>query len=66
VLDGAERSWLSASVRARSAMDADALTKVLLSGSARAHHCLDLARATGLRIACDGSIEEVSGEMIPA
>jgi hypothetical protein len=47
-------------------MDADALTKVLLSGSTRAHHCLDLARATGLRIACDGSIEEVSGEMIPA
>jgi len=66
VVVGADRSWLSASVRARSAMDTDALTKVLLSGSTRAHHCLDLARATGLRIACDGSIEEVSGEMIPA
>jgi|SRR6185369_9188647 len=65
-LPGADRRWLSTSVRARSAMDADALTKVLLSGSTRAHHCLDLARATGLRIACDGSIEEVSGEMIPA
>lgn len=65
-LPGADRRWLSASVRARSAMDADALTKVLLSGSTLAHHCLDLAGATGLRIACDGSIEEVSREMIPA
>jgi thiamine biosynthesis lipoprotein len=65
-LPGADRRWLSASVRTRSAMDADALTKVLLSGSARAHCCLDLAPATGLRIACDGSIEEVSREMIPA
>lgn len=65
-LPGADRRWLSASVRARSAMDADALTKVLLSGSPRAHHCLDLARATGLRIALDGSIEEVDREMIPA
>ena len=66
VVVGADRRWLSASVRARSAMDADALTKVLLSGSTRTHRCLDLARATGLRIACDGSIEEVSCEMIPA
>ena len=65
-LPGADRRWLSASVHARSAMDADALTKVLISGSPRAHRCLDLARATGLRIACDGSIEEVSGEMIAA
>ena len=65
-LPGADRHWLSASVRARSAMDADALTKVLLSGSTQTHRCLELARAIGLRIACDGSIEEVSREMIPA
>jgi thiamine biosynthesis lipoprotein len=65
-LPGADRRSLSASVRARSAMDADALTKVLLSGSPRTHHCLDLACATALRIASDGSVEEVSREMIPA
>ena len=65
-LPGADRRWLSASVRALSAMDADALTKVLLSGSPRAHHCLNLAGATALRNACDGSVEEVSREMMPA
>ena len=65
-LPGADRRWLSASVRARSAIDADALAKVLLSGSPRTQHCLDLARATGLRFACNGSIEEVRREMIPA
>ena len=65
-LPGADRRWLSASVRALSAMDADALTKVLLSDSPRTCLCLDLAHATGLRVACDGSIEEISREMIPA
>ena len=65
-LPGADQCWLSASVRARSAMDADALTKALLSGSPQAHRCLDLACATALRIACDGSVEEVSREMTAA
>jgi len=65
-LPGADRRWLSASVRARWAMDADALTKILLSGSPRAHRCLDLARASALRIAGDGSIEQVGREVAAA
>jgi thiamine biosynthesis lipoprotein len=65
-LPGADRRWLSATVRAPSAMDADALTKVLLSGSSRAHHCLSLARATGLRFASGGSIEEVRRDLVAA
>ncbi len=65
-LPGADRRWLSATVRAPSAMDADALTKVLLSGSSKARHCLSLARATGLRFASDGSIEEVDRDLVAA
>lgn len=65
-LPGADRRWLSSTVRARSAMDADALTKVLLSGSPQAHHCLSLARATALRFASDGSIEEVRRDLVAA
>lgn len=63
-LPGADPRWISASVRARCAMDADALTKVLLSGSPRAAHCLGLADADGLRVAADGSVEPV--DCIPA
>ena len=58
-LPGSDPRWISASVRARCATDADALTKVLLSGSARAEHCLDLVDAEGLRVAADGSAEPV-------
>lgn len=63
-LPGADRRWISASVRARTAMDSDALTKVLLAGSALTQHCLDLADAKGLRVAADGSVEPV--ECVPA
>lgn len=63
-LPQADIRWLSASVRARSATDADALTKVLLSGSVRAPHCLDLVDAKGLRVAADGAVEPV--ECVPA
>ncbi len=65
-LPRADRRWFSATVRARYAMDADALSKILFSGSSRIGHCLQLARATGLRIARDGSIEEFSREMVAA
>jgi hypothetical protein len=41
-------------------MDADALTKVLLSKSAKVERCLELAGANGLRIAGDGSVEPVT------
>ena len=65
-LPAADRRWISASVRAATAMDADALTKVLLSGSAEIAHCLELGRAEGLRIGADGSVEPVVGEALPA
>lgn len=63
-LPGADNRWVSASVRARCATDADALTKVLMSGSDRAEHCLRLASAEGLRITADGALEPV--ECVPA
>lgn len=63
-LPDADRRWISASVRARCGTDADALTKVLLSGSNRAEHCLCLVRAEGLRITEDGFIEPL--ERAPA
>ena len=63
-LPGADSRWISASVRAASAMDADALTKVLLSGSPAVGRCLSLAGAEGLRIAADGSVE--TSESLPA
>lgn len=59
-LPSADERWISASVRAPSAMDADALTKVLLSKSAKVERCLELAGANGLRIAGDGSVEPVT------
>ena len=63
-LTGADARWISASVRAGTATDADALTKVLLSGSAVAEHCLGVAGADGLRVTADGSIE--SAAWVPA
>lgn len=60
-LPGSDPRWLSASVRARSAIDADALTKVLLSGSQRAGPCLALAEAEGLRVSADGEVQPVQG-----
>lgn len=63
-LPGADSRWISASVRARYATDADALTKVLLSGSPRAIHCLGLADADAFRVAADGSVEPV--DCVPA
>lgn len=59
-LPSADERWISASVRAPVAMDADALTKVLLSKSAKVERCLELAGANGLRIAGDGSVEPVT------
>jgi thiamine biosynthesis lipoprotein len=59
-LPDADQRWISASVRAGSAMDADALTKILLAGSAMAPRCLDLARAEALRVDRDGSVEELA------
>lgn len=58
-LPGSDPRWISASVRARSATDADALAKVLLAGSPRARPCLGLADADGLRVAADGGVETV-------
>src|SRR5438094_70836 len=58
-LVGADPRWTSATVVARSAMDADALAKIVLSGSPEAAHCLALARAKALVIDDTGAVREV-------
>src|SRR4051812_39095252 len=58
-LPGRDPRYLSATVRARRAVDADALTKVLLSASPLAPRCLDLAGADGLLLTPAGAIESV-------
>jgi len=58
-LPGRDRRYVSATVRARQAVDADALTKVMFSGSPVAGRCLDLAGADGLLLSPDGGVEAV-------
>lgn len=56
------KSWeiyRMASVMAPAAIDADALTKILLSGSQTARACLSLCAAAGLRMCKDGTIENL-------
>jgi thiamine biosynthesis lipoprotein len=68
-LVGCDGSWISASVRAPTAMDADALAKILLADSSRAARCLAIARANGLRIRRDGrieTVEAVEAQPVPA
>lgn len=65
-LPGVDRRWASASVVAPSAMDADALTKILLAGSTQAWRCLELVGADGLRIDRDGAVEEIAREALAA
>ncbi|WP_022682603.1 FAD:protein FMN transferase [Sphingobium bisphenolivorans] len=55
-LAGASPMLASISVEASSAMDADALTKILMADSPHARHCLRQADATALRIFRDGRI----------
>lgn len=58
-LPGRDQRCVSATVRAPRAVDADALTKVLLSGSPAGARCLTLGRADGVVISGDGSVEAV-------
>jgi thiamine biosynthesis lipoprotein len=51
--------FVSASVRAATAMDADSLAKIILSASPTAESCLARAGAEGLRLTADGSVEAV-------
>jgi FAD:protein FMN transferase len=55
-LVGACSGIASVTVQAPSAMDADALTKILLSDSPRAAHCLALVGASALQITQDGRV----------
>ena len=65
-LAGASGTTLSASVEARSAMDADALTKIMLSGCPNALCCLDLAEASALLISDDGRISTLDPKELAA
>jgi len=65
-LPGRDGRFVSASVRAPSAMDADALTKVVLSGSLHSAQCLAIVGAEGFRILHDGSVEAVEMEAADA
>ena len=58
-LVGADPRWTSATVVAPSAMDADALAKIMLSRSRETAHCLALARARALVIDGTGAVHEV-------
>jgi thiamine biosynthesis lipoprotein len=61
-LFGREDALLSATVSAPNATDADALTKVVLSGSAAAARCLAIAGAQAFVLRRDGSIAPVEVE----
>lgn len=54
---GADARWISATVRAATALDADALTKVILAESSIAVHCVDRAGADAFRMSADGVLE---------
>jgi thiamine biosynthesis lipoprotein len=58
-LFSADPRWTSTTVVAPSAMDADALAKIVLSGSPETAHCLALARAKALVIDSTGAVREV-------
>ena len=47
-------------VVAPAAIDADALTKIVLSGSPQTHHCLALAHAEAFRIGAGGDIDDLT------
>ena len=53
------RAWASATVVAPSAMDADALTKVVLAGGARVDACLRAADAQAFRVTRGGGWESL-------
>ena len=65
-LPGRDGRFVSATVRAPSAMDADALTKIVLSGSLRSAQCLVIVGAEAFRILHDGSVEAVEMEVTAA
>jgi hypothetical protein len=48
------RAWSSATVIAPSAMDADALAKVVLAGGRRVRPCLRVGEAQAFRLAASG------------
>ena len=55
-----EERWTSATVCAATAMDADALTKIVLAGSPRTPECLAQATAEAFCFNHDGTVEPIS------
>lgn len=61
-LPGASRDLLSATVNAPAAMDADALTKIVLSQGAAVGQCLAIAKASAFVLDRRGAIREVEAD----
>lgn len=62
-LVGREPDLISATVCAPSAMDADALTKIVLSGSPLTSACLDAAGARAFALSSDGAVRTFEAEL---
>ena len=65
-LMGAGRGRLSTTVRAPSACDADALTKIVMAGSGTALSCLAAAEASALVLCDDGRVVAVEPDLAEA
>ncbi len=66
-LDGEEPRWISISVHARTACDADALTKIVWKSGERAAALLDQADATAFAVTREGRIQAMGAlDAIPA
>lgn len=61
-----DRRWTSVTVRARLACDADALTKIVLSGAPQTSRCLGRVDAEAFVIGVGGSIEAVGDRALAA
>lgn len=65
-LPGADRRWTSVTVRASTACDADALTKILLSGTPGADRLLSAAGAQAFAIRAGGGIDAITAQAVAA
>lgn len=65
-LVGADSRWISATVAAPSAMDADALAKIVLAGSTKAALCLGVANARAVTIDHNGVVHECTAAFAEA
>ncbi len=65
-LPGSNQRWSSVTVRAPTACDADALTKIVMSGRDEAVHCLAAASAEALGMTVHGHMEPLGADLIAA